>query len=257
MMARMFSSLGSYALGLCRETGGIAVLSAQVARTLVPPRLDGRMLLEQLFKMGYRSLAIVSLAAFFAGALMAIQSGMVVRQLGATSLLGWGGGWAIFRELGPVLIALMFSGRVGANNTAELGTMVVTEQIEGLRALAIDPIRYLIAPRVVAMVIALFTLTVIGDLIALQGGTMFSMLMFDVEFITLFTSLAENLGPSDFAHGLVKSVAFGAAIAVTSCYHGITVRGGAVGVGRAVNAAVVSAAVSIILTDFVLSHFLP
>lgn len=253
----MFSSLGSYVLGLCRDTGGIAVLSAQVGRALVPPRLDGRMVLEQLYKMGNRSLAIVALAAFFAGALMAIQSGMVVRQLGATSLLGWGGGWAIFRELGPVLIALMFSGRVGANNTAELGTMVVTEQIDGLRALAIDPIRHLIAPRVVAMVMALFTLTIIGNLIALQGGTMFSMLLFDVEFITLFTSLADNLAPSDFAHGLIKSVAFGTAIALTSCYYGITVRGGAVGVGRAVNSAVVSAAVSIILIDFLLSHVLP
>ena len=257
MIGRMLSSLGSFVLQVCRDTGGIAVLSAQVGRAMVPPRLDGRMLLEQLYKMGNRSLGIVALAAFFAGALMAIQSGMVVRQLGATSLLGWGGGWAIFRELGPVLIALMFSGRVGANNTAELGTMVVTEQIDGLRALAIDPIRYLIAPRVVAMVIALFTLTVIGNSIALQGGTMFSMLMFDVEFITLFKSLTDNLAPSDFVHGLVKSVGFGTAIALTSCYYGITVRGGAVGVGRAVNSAVVSAAVSIILIDFLLSHVLP
>lgn len=253
----MLSSLGSYVLQVCRDTGGIAVLSAQVGRAMVPPRLDRRMLLEQLYKMGNRSLGIVALAAFFAGALMAIQSGMVVRQLGATSLLGWGGGWAIFRELGPVLIALMFSGRVGANNTAELGTMVVTEQIDGLRALAIDPTRYLIAPRVVAMVIALFTLTVIGNLIALQGGTMFSMLLFDVEFITLFKSLSDNLAPSDFVHGLVKSIGFGTAIALTSCYYGITVRGGAVGVGRAVNSAVVSAAVSIILIDFLLSHVLP
>jgi phospholipid/cholesterol/gamma-HCH transport system permease protein len=252
-----FSSLGSAALQLCRDTGGIAVLGAQVARALVPPRLDGRMLLEQMYKMGNRSLGIVALAAFFAGALMALQSGMVVRQLGATSLLGWGGGFAIFRELGPVLIALMFSGRVGANNTAELGTMVITEQIDGLRALAIDPIRFLIAPRVIAMVIALFTLTVIGDFIALQGGTLFSMLMFDVEFITLFTSLADNLAPSDFVHGLVKATAFGVAIALTSCYFGVTVRGGAVGVGRAVNAAVVSAAVAIILMDFLLSHVLP
>ena len=255
--ARMFSSLGRATLELCRDTGGIAVLGAQVGRALVPPRLDGRALLEQLYKMGNRSLVIVALAAFFAGMLMAIQSGMVVSTLGATSLLGWGGGFAIFRELGPVLIALMFSGRVGANNTAELGTMVITEQIDGLRALAIDPIRHLIAPRVVAMVIALFTLTVIGDLIALQGGTLFSMLLFDVEFITLFTSLADNLAPHDFVHGLVKAAAFGAAIALTSCYYGITVRGGAVGVGRAVNAAVVSAAVAIILLDFLLGHVLP
>jgi phospholipid/cholesterol/gamma-HCH transport system permease protein len=257
---RMLSSVGRAALEVCRDTGGIAVLGWQVARALVPPRLGGgwgRELLTQIYKMGNRSFAIVALAAFFAGTLMSIQSGMMVRTLGATSLLGWGGGFAVFRELGPVLIGLMFSGRVGANNTAELGTMVITEQIDGLRALAIDPIRHLIAPRVVAMVISLFVLTVIGNLIALQGGTLFSMLLFDVEFITLFTSLADNLAPSDFVHGLVKAVAFGTAIALTSCYYGITVRGGAVGVGRAVNAAVVSAAVSIILLDFLLGHVLP
>jgi phospholipid/cholesterol/gamma-HCH transport system permease protein len=259
----MLSSIGRSVLELCRDTGGIAVLGVQVARSLLPLRGNGawgawgRTVLEQIYKMGNRSLAIVAVAAFFAGTLMAIQSGMMVRTLGATSLLGWGGGFAIFRELGPMLIGLMFSGRVGANNTAELGTMVITEQIDGLRALAIDPIRHLIAPRVVAMVIALFALTAIGNLIALQGGTMFSMLLFDVEFITLFTSLADNLSPWDLVHGLAKSVAFGAAIALTSCYFGMTVRGGAVGVGRAVNAAVVSAAVAIVVLDFLLGHVLP
>lgn len=253
----LLTPLGSAALRLCRDTGGMVVIGLQVARTLVPPRLDRRMILEHIHKMGNRSLPVVFLAAFFAGALMSIQSGVVVRQLGATSLLGWGGGFAVFRELGPVLIALMFSGRVGANNTAELGTMAVTEQIDGLRALAIDPVRYLIAPRVVAMVIALVALTIIGNLIALQGGTLFAMVLFKVEFITLFTSLTQNLSPLDFIHGLVKSVAFGVGIALSSCYFGVTARGGAVGVGRAVTSAVVAAAVSIILLDFLLSHVLP
>lgn len=263
MTGRVLSSLGRSALELCRDTGGIAVLGAQVGRALLPLRrgdgwgVFGRTVIEQIYKMGWQSLAIVALASFFSGTLMAIQSGMVVRTLGATSLLGWGGGFAIFRELGPVVIALMFSGRVGTNNTAELGTMAITEQIDGLRALAIDPIRHLIAPRVVAMMIALFALTIIGDLIALQGGTVFSMLLFGVEFITLFTSLADNLAPSDFLHGLAKAAAFGAAIALTSCYFGLTARGGAVGVGRAVNAAVVSSAVAIVLIDFLLGHVLP
>lgn len=250
-------ALGRSALGLCRDTGGIAALGVEVVRALVPPRIDGRMVVDQMYKMGVQSLPIVALAAFFAGVLMALQSGVIVRQLGATSLLGWGGGFAIFRELGPVIIALMFSGRVGANNAADLGNMKITEQLDGLRALAIDPVRYLVAPRIVAMVGALVSLTIIGNSIALQGGTVFSMLLFDVEFITLFTSLVDNISPFDLLHGVIKSAVFGVFIALTSCYFGLSVRGGAVGVGRAVNGAVVAAAVSIILLDFLLSHLLP
>jgi phospholipid/cholesterol/gamma-HCH transport system permease protein len=254
---RFITSVGSTALAIARDTGGIVVLLGQVLRALVPPSLDGRELVRNLHKMGNRSVFIIAVTAFFVGALMAIQAGILVKRFGATGLLGWAGGYAILREVGPVLIALMFSGRVGSNNTAELGTMTVTEQLDGLRALAIHPIRYLIVPRVVAMMIALFALTVLGDLIALLGATLFSMLLFDVEFASLYFSLVDNLGPSDFLHGIIKAAAFGLVIALTSCYFGITVRGGAVGVGRAVNAAVVAAAVSILLIDFFLTYLLP
>jgi phospholipid/cholesterol/gamma-HCH transport system permease protein len=254
---RFLSSMGASALRIARDTGGIVVLSGQVLRALVPPALDGRALLQHLYKMGNQSLAIVALTAFFTGALMTIQSSMLVRSFGATGLLGWAGGYAVFRELGPILIALMFSGRVGSNNTAELGTMTVTEQLDGLRALAIDPIRYLIVPRVVAMMLALLALTIIGALIALMGSTVFALLMFDVVYSTLHFSLFDNLAPWDFLHGIIKATAFGLAIALTSCYFGITVRGGAVGVGRAVNASVVAAAVSVLILDFVLTYLLP
>ena len=160
----------------------------------------------------------------------------------------------MLREIGPILIALMFSGRVGANNTAELGTMTVTEQLDGLRALAIDPIRFLVVPRVIAMIVMLFALTVIGDLVALLGASVVGRAMLDIDWSTMYYSFADNLKPCDFLHGLYKSIAFGGAIAVTSCYFGVTVRGGAVGVGRAVNAAVVAAAVSIMLLDFFLTY---
>ncbi len=251
------STLGRQTIDFCQHLGGIVVLGLSVARALVPPRISGRVLLEHLYQMGYRSLPIVALASVFAGTLLTIQSGAVVRNLGATSLLGWGGGFAVFRELGPVFTALIFSGRVGTHNTAELGTMTITETLDGLRALAIDPIRYLIAPRVVAMVLSLVALTLIGNLIALSGGTAFAMLLFKVEFITLFTSLAENLSPLDLLHGVVKSIGFGVAIALSSCYFGIASRGGAVGVGRSVNGAVVSSAVAVIVLDFLLSQVLP
>jgi phospholipid/cholesterol/gamma-HCH transport system permease protein len=253
---RAITGLGARAIATAREVGGIGILAARVARALVPPSMDGRELLRNLHRMGNRSVPIVALTAFFTGAIMVIQAGTYVKRFNAAGLVGWGAGYAVFREVGPILIALMFSGRVGANNTAELGTMTVTEQLDGLRALAIDPVRYLLVPRVVAMMIALLALTVIGDLIAVAGGLLFAKGLLDIEYATFYWSLVDNLKPVDYTHGLVKAIVFGAAIALTSCHFGTTVRGGAVGVGRAVNAAVVAAAVSIMLLDFFLTYLL-
>jgi len=251
---RTLSVIGARALAVAREVGGITILAGQIVRALLPPRLDVRELVRNLYKMGNRSVPIVALTAFFAGGLMVVQSAPFVKRFGATSLAGWAAGYAVLREIGPILIALMFSGRVGANNTAELGTMTVTEQLDGLRALAIDPIRYLIVPRVVAMIVMLVCLTVIGDLVALLGASAVARAVLDIEWATMYHSFVDNLRPHDFLHGVYKSLAFGSAIAVSSCYFGVTVRGGAVGVGRAVNAAVVAAAVSVMLLDFFLTY---
>jgi phospholipid/cholesterol/gamma-HCH transport system permease protein len=251
------TGVGARALAVAREVGGIGLLAGSVLRALVPPALDARGLLHNLYKMGNQSVPIVVLTAFFVGGIMVIQAGMFVQQFNATGLVGWGAGYTIFREIGPVLIALMFSGRVGSNNTAELGTMTVTEQLDGLRALAIDPIQFLIVPRVLAMVVTLLCLVVLGDVVAIAGGALFSWLLLDIGFGTFYYSLVDNLGWGDFVHGLVKAVVFGASIALTSCYFGISVRGGAVGVGRAVNAAVVAAAASIMLLDFFVTYLSP
>lgn len=253
----MISALGRRAIDVARDAGGIVILAAMVARRLVPPRLDGRGLVDNLYKMGNQSLPIVAVTAFFVGGLMIIQAGIFVEKFGATGLVGWGAGYTIFRELGPVLIALMFSGRVGSNNTAELGTMTVTEQLDGLRALAIDPISYLIVGRVVAMVVTLFCLTALGDLIAIAGGMLVSQVLLGLDPATFYYSLVDNLGWMDFAHGQIKAAVFGASIALTSCYFGISVRGGAVGVGRAVNSSVVAGAVGILLLDFFITYTVP
>jgi len=254
VLGRALANVGGRAVAVAEQVGGIVLLAAETVRALVPPRVDGRELTKNLHKMGNRSVPIVVLTAFFAGGLMTLQTGPFVKKLGATALAGWGAGYAVLREMGPILIALMFSGRVGANNTAELATMTVTEQLDGLRALAIDPVRFLVVPRVIAMIVTLVALTAIGDLIALQGASVIGHAMLDIEWSTMFHSFADNLRPYDFLHGIYKSIAFGVAIAVTSCYFGVTVRGGAVGVGRAVNNAVVAAAVSIMLLDFFLTY---
>ena len=254
---KSIASVGRGTLFAWRELGGITILAAKVLRALLPPRMDGPELVRNLHRMGNRSLPIIALTAFFVGGIMVIQAGVLVKQLNAAGLVGWGAGYAIFREVGPMLIALMFSGRVGSNNTAELATMTVTEQLDGLRALAIDPIPYLVVPRVVAMTISLLCLTIIGNVIALYGGALFAMLLLDLEFSTLYYSLVDNISWLDFVHGAIKSAVFGGAIAMTSCYFGISVKGGAVGVGKAVNAAVVAAAVSIVMLDFLLTSVLP
>jgi phospholipid/cholesterol/gamma-HCH transport system permease protein len=251
---RLFEGVGASAIKIAQEVGGIVVLTGQVLRALVPPRVDMRELVKNLYKMGNRSVPIVVLTAFFAGGLMVLQSGPFVKKFGATALAGWGAGYAVLREIGPILIALMFSGRVGANNTAELATMTVTEQLDGLRALAIDPVRFLVVPRVIAMIVMLVALTVIGDFVSLAGASIIARVMLDIDWSTMYYSFTDNLEPYDFIHGIIKSFGFGLAIAMTSCYFGVTVRGGAVGVGRAVNAAVVAAAVSIMLLDFFLTY---
>ena len=254
MRLAFVDNIGAAAVRVAEEVGGIVVLTGSVLRALVPPRVDARELFKNLYKMGNRSVPIVVLTAFFAGGLMTLQTGPFVKKLGADSLAGWGAGYAVLREIGPILIALMFSGRVGANNTAELATMTVTEQLDGLRALAIDPVRFLVVPRVLAMIIMLVALTVIGDLVALTGASIVGHAMLGIEWSTMYYSFADNLKPYDFLHGLYKALAFGGSIAMSSCYFGVTVRGGAVGVGRAVNAAVVAAAVSIMLLDFFITY---
>ena len=245
----MISSLGAGAIALCRHLGGMVLLTAHVAISVATLRFDRRELGRQLAKMGAGSLPIVVLTAFFTGGIMIIQSGIFVRRFNAYGLLGFGAGYATLREVGPILIALMFSGRVGANNAAELGTMTVTEQLDGLRMLAIDPIDDLIAPRVVAMIVSLFALTVVGDAVALGGGALFARALMNVEYSTLWHSLVDHVHLADFTAGLIKAATFGLAISVTSCHFGTSVVGGAVGVGRAVNAAVVSAALAVVVGD--------
>ena len=245
--------VGRAALSLFREAGGIALLGVYSFAYLLRGRIDLRELLRNLYKMGVISIPIVALTAFFTGGIMVIQSGIFVKRFGAYGLLGFGAGYATLREVGPILIGLMFSGRVGANNAAELGTMTVTEQLDGLRALSIDPIPFLIVPRVVGMMIALFCLTVLGDVVAISGGALFGKLLLNVELSSFLHSFADNLKPWDLSIGLTKAVVFGLCISITSCHFGVTVKGGAVGVGRAVNDAVVAAAVAIMVSDNLLT----
>lgn len=250
----LFEEIGTEFLDAASTVGGMGILGYQILRRIVTLRLDGAEVVRNLYKMGVKSVPIVIVTALFTGAIMVIQAAPVVVRLGAHGLLGWGAGFGILREIAPLLTALMINGRVGANNTAELGTMVVTEQIDALRVLAIDPIAFLIAPRFIAMVTTLFLATIFADTLALGGAAYGGLALLGVETKTFFNGLTGGLlGLNDVISGLVKSVVFGIVIALSSCQYGLGVKGGAPGVGRAVNSTVVASAAGIFVLDYFVS----
>jgi phospholipid/cholesterol/gamma-HCH transport system permease protein len=256
-IASFLAGVGSSFLEIAETAGGMTILLARVLARLVPPRVDGRELLKNLYKMGVKSLPIVAVTALFTGAIMVIQAATIVKRYGAEGLLGWGAGFGTLREIAPLLTALMISGRVGANNTAELGTMVVTEQLDALRVLAIDPISFLIAPRFIAIVSTLFMMTLFADALALLGAAYTGDALLGVSPTTFYNGLTSGLlGFGDVATGLVKSIVFGLVIGLASCHFGLATKGGAPGVGRAVNSTVMASAAGVFVLDYLTSFAL-
>lgn len=255
--ARPLASMGTAFIGIAETAGGMGILLGRILSRMVRLSFDGPELLRNMHRMGVKSLPIVVVTALFTGAIMVIQAAPIVQRYGAQELLGWGAGFGTLREIGPLLTALMISGRVGANNTAELGTMVVTEQIYALRALAIDPIDFLIVPRFIGIVVTLFLSTIYADALALFGAAYAGQALLGVEPMTFFNGLTGGLlGIGDVLNGLAKSVVFGIVMALASCHFGLAVRGGAPGVGRAVNATVVASAAGIFVLDYLVSFLL-
>lgn len=248
------SEMGASVLDMAETAGGMGVLMGRILSRLARLRFDTAEFMRSMYKMGVKSIPIVIVTALFTGGIMVIQAAPIVKRYGAQGLLGWGAGFGTLREIGPLLTALMLSGRVGANNTAELGTMVVTEQIDALRVLAIDPISFLIAPRFLAFVFTLLLATLYADALALFGAAYAGKGLLDVEPMVFFNGLTSGLlNFSDVAIGLVKSVVFGIIMALASCHYGLAVKGGAPGVGRAVNATVVASAAGIFVLDYFVS----
>ena len=249
--------LGGAFLGIAQTVGSMGLLLARIVLSILRFDFDGRELLRNLYRMGVLSLPIVVLTALFVGAIMVVQAAPLVERYQATALLGWAAGYSTLREIGPLLTALMLSGRIGANNTAELGTMVVTEQLDALRALAIKPVPYLLMPRFVAIVITFFVSTVFSDVLALVGAAFVGDIVLGVEPTLFYQGVTgDALGVGDVLHGLVKSVAFGVVIGLSSCVYGVGTTGGAPGVGRAVTASVVVSAVGVFALDYFVSFLL-
>ena len=253
------AATGAAFIGIARTVGAMGLLLGQIARRgfAWPPVLDYPELRRNLYKMAVKSLPIVVITALFTGVITVIQAAPIIKRYGAEGLLGWGAGFATIREVAPLLTALMISGRVGANNTAELGTMVVTEQIDGLRALAIDPIAFLVLPRFIAIVVTLFTMTLYADAVALFGAAYSGLALLQIEPRSFYNGMTGGLLHfGDVANGLTKSLVFGLVIALSSCHCGMSTTGGAPGVGRSVNAAVVASAAGVFILDYFVSFLL-
>jgi len=245
-------ALGAASIELAEILGGMGVLLARVLVRI--HKFDGEELVKNLYKMAVKSLPIVAVTALFTGAIMVIQAAVIVKRFNAEGLLGWGAGFGTLREIAPLLTALMISGRVGANNTAELGTMVVTEQIDALRVLAIDPIAFLIVPRFLAILATLVMMTLFADALALFGAAYTGQGLLGVEPMTFFNGLTGGLLDfGDVFNGLFKSFVFALVMALASCHFGLATKGGAPGVGRAVNASVVASAAGIFVLDYLVS----
>lgn len=247
--------IGESTIEIATKVGGIAIMALQIFRRMRPSSVDRFELIRNMYRMGVKSVPIVSATAIFTGAIMVITATPIVMQFNAKNFVGWSATFTSLREIGPLLIGIMFNGRVGANNTAELGTMVVTEQIDALRALAIDPIAYLVVPRVIAIVSVMTLLVVVGDMLSLIGSMGMAWLLMDIHPQAFYTSTVPMIEPWDFYVGVVKAFLFGIMISLNSCYFGLSTKGGASGVGRAVNDSVVAAASGIFIADY-LSTFI-
>jgi phospholipid/cholesterol/gamma-HCH transport system permease protein len=212
--------------------------------------------MQQADFIGFGSLPIVLAAVFFTGAALALNSATTLSRFGATTLIGQLVSIGIVRELGPVLAGLVVAGRNASGMASELGSMIVTEQIDAMRALGTDPMRKLVTPRVVATAIMLFFLTILGDFMGLVGGGFAAWLLLGLDTHQFWSSAWQTLVFSDVFMGLFKPVVFGFIIATVGCYYGLSTKGGTQGVGRATTQAVVVAMILIIAVDVFVTRFL-
>ncbi len=231
-------------------------LVGAVGRSLVTRPFYGRDVIEQLDVIGVGSLTVVLLTGLFTGAVLALQSGMTMDQFGARSLVGRLVSASMIKELGPVLTALMVTGRVGSGIAAELGSMMVTDQISALRALGTDPIRKLVLPRVLAGVVMMPLLTVISDFVGIVGAWVITVTQLRVASSVYWNSVVDGLFIQDVWMGLIKPLFLGFAIVSVACHVGMRTSGGTQGVGRATTHAVVAGSVLVLVLDFFLTKIM-
>jgi phospholipid/cholesterol/gamma-HCH transport system permease protein len=253
---KYLAAIGRTVLTLLGEIGRLFVFMGDAVSAIVRPPFYWALLGKQMMRIGYFSLPVVGLTAFFTGGALALQIYIGTARYGAEVYLPIVVLVGITRELGPVIAGLMVAGRVAAAIAAELGTMRVTEQIDALTTLATDPIKYLVVPRLVAAVVTMPILVAIGDSIGIFGGYFVSIQSLGFTGSIYLKTTMDALAFADVFSGLIKAAAFGFIIALMGCYHGFHSRGGAQGVGAATTSAVVSASILILAANYILTSLL-
>lgn len=234
-------------------TGNLSWLAWRSLLAMLKPPWELRAWVRQAEQIGVRSLGVASTTTIFTGMVLALQTAYSLPSLGVKYYIGTVVSKSLTRELGPVLVALIVGGRVGAGMTAEIGTMKVTEQIDAIRAMAADPVEKLVAPKLAATLLMLPCLTIIGDFLGILGGLLIAVFQLEITAGLYINDVLSSLTIDDVASGLGKSIVFAYGIAIIGCYHGLTARGGADGVGRATTNTVVMASIFVLISNFFLT----
>lgn len=236
--------------------GGSVLLAGRTARALASSRFEWREALRQTQAFGVASLVVLCATSALVGGMLVVQAGIQVRRFGIHELVGWFVGFGVLRELGPLVIGLTFSGRVGSRNAAELAAMRTRDQLAGLEAMGVDVVPTVVAPRAWAMGTSLVLLYVLGALVGMVSGALFAWALLGIDPWQFFRSFEERTEISILWSGLAKAASFGVAIAIVSCRAGLSGQGGAVAVGEAARRAVVQSAFALVVLDLVVSRLL-
>jgi phospholipid/cholesterol/gamma-HCH transport system permease protein len=247
------AAIGRAFLGLLRSVGAIALFAAEAISHLVRPPFYGRLFLKAFIEVAWFSLPVVALTAVFTGMVLALQSYTGFARFNAEGAVANVVVLSITRELGPVLAGLMVAGRIGAAFAAEIGTMRVTDQIDALTTLSTNPMKYLVAPRLLAGTLALPLLVVVADTLGVMGGWLIGTTQLGFASGAYLKATFDFLQFSDVFSGLVKAAVFGFVVTLMGCWSGYTSGGGAQGVGRATTSAVVSSSILILAFDYILT----
>jgi len=252
----IFAAVGRVMLVLFAATGRLTTFMAGAVSHCVRPPIYWKLILQQMLRVGYFSLPVVGLTAFFTGAVLCLQIFIGGSRYGAESFVPQIVVLGITRELGPVIAGLMVAGRVSAAIAAELGTMRVTEQIDALTTLSTNPVKYLVTPRLIAGVISMPILVAIADSIGVFGGYIVATKTLNFNSAVYIKNTVGFITQGDVGSGLIKAAVFGFIIALMGCYHGFNSKGGAQGVGAATTNAVVTASILILAANYLLTSLL-
>jgi phospholipid/cholesterol/gamma-HCH transport system permease protein len=243
---------------MLRDIGQLVILAGQTLRALPLAHRQLRKVLDQLFEIGNASLLMACILSVFIGGVLALQTGPVMVEQGLNSVVSAVVGLSVCKELAPVMIAVLIAGRIGSAMAAEIGSMAVYQEIDALRTMNINPVHYLVVPRVIAVCVARPCLVVFADLIGWVGGALvcLSNPKIGIPWQAYFNDLNQVVDTWDVLNGLIKSSLFAVIIGLVSCHQGLATIGGPRGIGRSVTKSVVNSIVMILITDYFITRML-